>query len=157
MCVALQLFHSPLWVWDTLPFATNIYTPLANDGMYATCSASGKSRHDLFDCDHMACGFMSYPVRRLIIQSVLMWMRNGWMNSACNSQAMYLALPVRQPGRVYFAACACLHPRDENKNPDSSIACRGYVVRRCVQHIMHWKSRVGLTLLTETAYSSAVA
>ena len=27
-----------------------------------------KSRHDLFDCDHMACGFMSYPVRLLIMR-----------------------------------------------------------------------------------------
>ena len=50
--------------------------------MYATCSASDKSRHDLFDCDHMACGFMSYPVRRLIIQSVLMCEceMDEWMN-----------------------------------------------------------------------------
>ena len=149
MCVALQLFHTPLWVWDTLPFATNIYTPLANGGMYATCNAINKSRHDLFDCDHMACGFMSYPVRRLIIQSVLMCEceMNEWMNSACDYQAIYLALSLHQPRWVHFVACVCMQPRDENKNPDSSVACRGYVVRWCVQYIMHCKSRVGLMLL----------
>ena len=62
------------------------------------CSVGNKSGHDLFDCDHMACEFMSYPVRRLIIQSVLMCEceMSGWMNSACDSQAIYLALSLHQ-------------------------------------------------------------
>ena len=57
---------------------------------------------------------------------------------------------------VLRCVCVCLQPRNENKNPDSSVACRGYVVRRCVQHIMHRKSRVGLILSMETAHSLLV-
>ena len=69
---------------------------------------------------------------------------------------LYLASLLHQPGWVHFFACVFVQPRDENKNPDSSVACRGYVVRRCMQHIMHKKSRVDLMLMMETAYSLLV-
>ena len=88
-------------------------------------------------------------------------MRNEWMNewidSARNSQAIYSASLVFQFRCVYFAACVCLRPRDGNKNPGSSVACRGYVVRRRAPYIMHWESNVNLILLTETAHSLLVA
>ena len=143
MCVALQLFHTPLWVWDTLPFATNIYTlPLYAEACMQTCHVNYKSGHDLFDCDHIACGFMSYPVRRLIIQSVLMCEceMNEWMNNVCDSQTVY------QHRRRLLPSLRSVGPYSERLYNGYE---NGYTPKKS-----YWSTGLSLNCNTETFFGS---